>query len=748
MTARALLERLETFVTPAKLPANPVAEALLPAPSGIREKCAATRAAATVIARKGIDIRIAEIFASLVIFSGQDFPLKNVLGALPRNVPSQAETAISIGMANLGFFVVDRPASREAIDSGGLAVLVTDLADGQQHVVVTDPRTGLRFRLTDGVQPVPYDLDRVPPGARVATFGYRSAVDPLSAARRGHTGLSWIAALASRFQRIWITLAGISFLVAVLGVLFVAAISTIFSEVITRAALDTLPLLAIGLVLIVIADAKLADLRSNILAWVANRLEFIVNAASFEHILRLPPFLSERASPASQAARMRSFDGIRDFLVSPACPAAMDIALAPFYAAVVALIDWRSALVLVAAMAIFMLFFVVGLRAARAHISVVADEATETQRIAIETFDRMQTICDVGLQHVWAQRLSASLVRDQAAQAKLQKLGAAVEAFSSSVFSGAIIILIVMRAIAVQSSIASGVEVLAMTILGLRCLLPFHTFCLSILRIEQIRKSVAQVNEFKEMPTELERSKGRERMMELAGAVSLVNVGFRAADTRPVFVALELDARVGEVIALYGAAGTGKSIILKMILGMMEIGLGVIRLDGVDIRQFSVEELRRRVSYVPQQPALLPGTIRDNLLLANPLASDQSLQEILRVVGLEDDVARLPNGLDHHIAADEARGFNSEFRLRVAFARAFLTNSKLILIDEMPNSLMDRSLGDLLRRTIAHFRGQRTIIFVSHRADFLCEADRIVELTYGGVPRIVPGSQAKSERRA
>ncbi|ABD90035.1 ATP-binding cassette domain-containing protein [Rhodopseudomonas palustris] len=745
MTARDLLKRLETFAA-SDDPKKGGVEPATPAPSSIREKCAVSVAAAAIIARNGVDIQTAEVFASLVIFSGQEFPLKNVLGALPRNLPSEAQTVVTIGMANLGFFVVDRLASRDAIENGGPAVLVNDR--GGKYVVVTDSRTGQLFQLTANAEPVPYDLKRLSSYARVATFEYRSAIDPLSATRRGHTGLRWIAALSSRFQGVWLTLAGISFLLAVLGVLSAAAISTIFSEVITRAALGTLPLLAVGLILIVVADAKLSDLRSNILSWVANRLEFIVNAASFEHILRLPPSLSERASPAAQAARMRSFEGIRDFLVSPACPAAMDIVLAPFYAVIVALIDWRSALVLVGAMLVFALVFLIGLRAARIYISVVADAATEAQRIAIETFDRLQTISDVGLQHVWATRLSASLVRDQAAQAQLQKLGAAIEAVSSSVFSGSIIILMVMRGLAVQSSITGGVEVLAMTILGLRCLLPFHTFCLSILRIEQIRKSVAQVNELKEMPTELERLKGRERMEDLAGALSLVNVGFRSADTRPVFVALDLDVRPGEVIALYGPAGTGKSIILKMILGMMEIGLGVIRLDGVDIRQFSVEELRRRVSYVPQQPALLPGTLRENLLLANPLASDASLQEILKVVGLDEDVRQLPNGLDYHIAADEARGFNDEFRLRVAFARAFLTNSKLILIDELPNSLMEGSLGELLRRIISDFRGERTIVFVSHRADFLSQADRMVELSYGGVPRIVAVSRAKSEKRA
>lgn len=748
MTAQALLRRLEAFAASTDNTTPTAGEPRPLAPVELQRKCAAAAAAAAIIARDGVDARTAEMLAALVVFSDHEFSLKTVLGTLPRGRLTHTESIIKTAMANLGFFVTSQYISRHALEASRSAFLIRDSSSGGYQVVVTGKDSHQCFKLVNGFELVPFDLGSVSSDSRVTTFEYRSVADPLSVSRRGHTGLTWIAALAARFQSVWTTLAGISAMLAVLGVLNAAAIATIFSEVIGRAALDTLPLLAVGLVLLVLIDAKLSDLRSNILAWLANRLEFLVNSASFEHILKLPPFLSERASPAAQAARMRSFEGIRDFLTSPACPATMDMALAPFYITIVAVIDWHSAIVVGAAMVAFVIVFCVGLRLSRVYISVVADEATEAQRLAIETFDRMQTICDIGLQHVWAKRLSASFAREQAAQAKLQKLGAAVDAVSSSVFSGSIIILMVMRGMAVKSAVAGGVEVLAMTILGLRCLLPFHTICISVLRIEQIRKSVAQVNAFKDMPTEFDRLKGREGLRDLAGGVSLVNVGFRATDTRPVFVALDLDVRPGEVIGLLGAAGTGKSIILKMILGMMEVGLGAIRLDGVDIRQLSVEELRRRVSYVPQQPSLLPGTIRENLLFANSLATDESLAEILRVVGLEDDVRHLPNGLNYRVTADEARRFSDEFRLRVAFARALLTNSKLILIDEFSNSLMDRDLGDILKRIIRQFRGQRTIMFVSHRTDFLREADRVVELSYGGVPRVLSGIQAKQERRA
>jgi ABC-type transport system involved in cytochrome bd biosynthesis fused ATPase/permease subunit len=119
----------------------------------------------------------------------------------------------------------------------------------------------------------------------------------------------------------------------------------------------------------------------------------------------------------------------------------------------------------------------------------------------------------------------------------------------------------------------------------------------------------------------------------------------------------------------------------------------------------------------------------------------------LASVELTAAVAALPRGLDTRIDADDEAMFLPDFRARFALARALLVNSRLLLIDEVPNSILDAGLGDILRRLIIQSRGRRTVMFVSHRSDFLSVADRVVVLRYGGAPAIVQPN-AFLEKRA
>ena len=214
------------------------------------------------------------------------------------------------------------------------------------------------------------------------------------------------------------------------------------------------------------------------------------------------------------------------------------------------------------------------------------------------------------------------------------------------------------------------------------------------------------------------------------------SVGFKAADTRPVFVGLDVEMEPGEIVGIYGANGTGKSTIFKMVLGMMDISIGTIRVDGVDLRQLPLTELRRRVSYVPQRPRIFPGTMRQNLAFANPLASEQQINAVLAKVGIKDEIDAFANGLDHQVLGPDEERFSPSFRHRFAIARALLVDSKLFMIDEVPNTLLDGEVGVLLHRLLDEFRGERTVIFVSHRSDFLRKADRVIALRYGKVPLV------------
>ena len=143
------------------------------------------------------------------------------------------------------------------------------------------------------------------------------------------------------------------------------------------------------------------------------------------------------------------------------------------------------------------------------------------------------------------------------------------------------------------------------------------------------------------------------RVSELKGHITFSKVGLRyTKDTDPVFAGLSFDAKPGQMVAVTGGNGSGKSTILKLVNGLYRPQAGTVRIDGVDIRQLDAIELRQHIAYVPQSPHFFQGTIAENLRFSEPLASDEALKIALHQVDAWEDVCALPHGLNTMIGTN------------------------------------------------------------------------------------------------
>lgn len=689
-----------------------------------------------VFVLQGSTPRASDLFCRLILSCDQEFPVKGLLSAIPAGGLRDDADTIVAAMANLGFYVTEHRFNADRWVHARLPVLLKG-EHGPQLLTPSKDGEPCLGHLSDGqiTSSINAELQQLE-GQTCWIFRFESAQNPLSSATRTHTTYSWARALLDRFPRVPLVILMLSLALAVTGILFPLSIAVFFGEVIRLSTFHTMPQLVGGLILLAGFEMIFVLQRAKIAAWLASRLEFLVNTSSFAQILRLSPMISERASPTTQAARLRSFESIRDFCSGPTFSALLDLPIALLSLVFVGFLSPSALGILVAAIVVLLVVFGLTWRKAAVLTSIAADEATEMQRLAIETLDKLDVIRNAGMQDVWCQRIDRIAEREQTAQMRLRFAGQVADSLASAIYTFAIIAVMGISATEVWAGSITGPSLLALVIISLRILLPFQTMCMSVLRFEQIRRSLVQINALMDLPTERQAEREKNRLQPLTGRASLVNVGFKAADTRPVFVGLDLEVEPGEVVGIYGANGTGKSTIFKMILGMVDTSLGAVRIDGVDIRQLPLHELRRRISYVPQMPKLFPGTLRQNLLSANPLASDQHLRRVLETVGLSSIIESFPNGLDERVMINDEDRYPESFRYRFAFARALLINSKIFLIDEIPNALLDGEVGQLLMRFLKDFKGKRTVMFVSHRSDFLQQADRVVALRYGKVPLV------------
>ncbi|WP_101947327.1 ABC transporter ATP-binding protein [Mycobacterium sp. 3519A] len=231
-------------------------------------------------------------------------------------------------------------------------------------------------------------------------------------------------------------------------------------------------------------------------------------------------------------------------------------------------------------------------------------------------------------------------------------------------------------------------------------------------------------------PPTLTVADGSARRQARAPLVEFDHVSFSYGDA-PVLDGVSFALRHDQITALIGRSGAGKSTILGLLCRFYDPDAGALRWEGQDFRAIPLRDLRSRLGLLEQDAPVLHGSIRDNLLVANPDAAEADLWLVLEQANIADEIARLPDKLDTAVL-ERGRGLSGGQRQRLALARALLSRSELILMDE-PTAHLDRANEYDVMTNLLQARGQRSILVVAHRLSTVTHADQIVVLADGRI---------------
>ncbi|WP_146886711.1 ABC transporter ATP-binding protein, partial [Acetobacter oeni] len=213
------------------------------------------------------------------------------------------------------------------------------------------------------------------------------------------------------------------------------------------------------------------------------------------------------------------------------------------------------------------------------------------------------------------------------------------------------------------------------------------------------------------------------------GHLCFRNVSFRYPDGRMGLRSLSFDARPGMTVALVGPSGAGKSTALSLIPRLHDISAGSITLDGADLRDVRLDALRDAIAYVSQDTLLFDVSVRDNILMGRPSASDEEMREAARLAAARPFIEALPNGFDTRVGPGGGRLSGGQ-RQRIALARALLRDPRLLLLDEATSAL-DSENEAQVQDALARIRTGRTTIVVAHRLSTVRSADVVVAMDEG-----------------
>jgi ATP-binding cassette subfamily B protein/subfamily B ATP-binding cassette protein MsbA len=236
------------------------------------------------------------------------------------------------------------------------------------------------------------------------------------------------------------------------------------------------------------------------------------------------------------------------------------------------------------------------------------------------------------------------------------------------------------------------------------------------------------------LDTPIERANGMPRKQlrsRARGEVVYENVGFSYQPDRLVLRNISLQARPGQMLALAGPTGAGKSTLVNLLPAFYDAVSGCIRIVGEDISVLSLESLRAQIGVVSQEAFLFNGTIRENILYGRLDASEKELEEASRAANCHEFIARLPDGYDSRVGERGVKLSVGE-KQRVSIARALLKNAPILILDEATASV-DTATEKLIQQALEHLMANRTSFVIAHRLSTIRKADQILVMQHGQI---------------
>ena len=672
---------------------------------------------------------------------GWDGSARELAEALPQLIHSLDLTAYCTVMANLNFLPRRINGKLDALDARLIPCLFVP-AQRPAQVVMARTTDG-RMVLFDGGTGSESAVS--PDSFKGDIFLFKPA-DP--AAQGAASSGGFFGPLVSRFRphvMLILLLTACSTLLALAPPLFVMSI---YDHVLPTGDIVMQGYLFLGVCIVTLLDFFLRKLRSRVMAFVAGRAEYIVGTTIFNRVLNLPASATESVSVNRQVGRMRSFESLRDFFLGPLSVLAFDLPASLILLAAIAVFNPFALLVVIGGALAFVLLALASRGPGERRVTQTGRAMAARREFLDEAIAQIATIRSSGARSIWVERFRESCARAVSANYRDQQYHARVNGVAQVLGTATGLVALGLSAyIAIRGHISSGAMIATMMIVW-RLTGPMQNFFLAAAALAKIRVSVLQIENLMRLPSE---SAGRTRISAQTikqASVNFARVSFRYAnDADPALLGISLNIHPGEIVVLTGPNGSGKSTLLKLVTRAFSPQAGTIRFDGLDIRQLTAQDLRSRISYMPQNCDLFYGTVAQNLRLVHPSASVAEVEWAAEMAGLREEIRSLAKGFDTRISNSQSEQLPNGFRQRLALARTVLKPAALVILDE-PGTGLDAAGEVALQRCIEWLRSRSTLMIVSHRPGHMRLADTVLYMERGSIVAAGPFEEIKGKLMA
>jgi len=545
-------------------------------------------------------------------------------------------------------------------------------------------------------------------------------------------GLNWFLPVLGRFKGLLAEVLLVSLAIQLIALITPLIFQAVIDKVLVHKGFSTLDVLAIALLISSVFDALLGWLRTYTFAHTTSRVDAILGAKLFRHLLALPLSYFETRPAGQTVARVRELENIRQFITSSALTLVLDLSFAVLFLVVMWGLSPTLTEIVLVSIPVYAILSVLITPLLRSKIDERFRRGAQNQSMLVESLAGIETLKAMALEpqsRMRWERQMAGYIKTSFEAVRLGAAGSQAVQFVSKAVTAATLW---YGAHAVIDNLMTVGSLVAFNMLSGQVNQPIIRIAQMWQDFQQFRLSLDRLGDIINTPTETEASSTRQDLPPIAGDVRFDDILFRYRTGGPeILKRVSLDICAGQVVGIVGRSGSGKSTLAKLLQRLYVPESGKILIDGIDTALMDPSWLRRQIGVVLQENVLFNRSVRENIAMANPALPFEQVIEAAKLAGAHEFILELPHGYDT-ILEERGSNLSGGQRQRIAIARALSVDPRILVFDEATSAL-DYESERIIQANMRAISHGRTVFLIAHRLSTVRDADRIIVMDRGAV---------------
>ncbi|WP_271271806.1 peptidase domain-containing ABC transporter [Aliamphritea hakodatensis] len=536
-----------------------------------------------------------------------------------------------------------------------------------------------------------------------------------------------------------------SLAINILALALPTVILQVYDRIIPNQAIGTFIFLILGMLGVVIIDTALRIFRSSILSWHGAKFDHRESLKAMNRILDADNQAFEDNTAGYYLDKIQALEQIQEFYSGQSVLLIMDLPFVILFLGLIWVIAGPLVAIPIALLVVFLLVAFVTGRKLRKALETRYTMEDRRQNFIIESLKGIHTIKSMAMEALMLRRYEKLQHQSAESVYELSRVNSIVQGIGATFSQLAVVIFVGVGSLFVIEGDLTVGALAAGTMLSSRVLQPGLKAMGFWTQFQSLQLALEKVNQLYALPTES--SGERKNEHGLSGKIELREVSFKYAhQEHELLHDLSLTVEPGQAIGITGNNGTGKSTLISLLSGFTQPNEGQILLDDHPMLNYNTEFLRAQIGIMPQKGVLFEGSILENMTLYREGEALEQALELSKILGLEEIVARLPDGLDTQIGGAAVDTLSEGVRQKIIMVRSLVGHPKIILFDDA-NANFDIKNDNRLLKVIEQMKGKRTMVIVSHRPSFLRLCDKQYQLENGQLEPYIDPYQAQMTAR-